>query len=84
MNKKEINFPFGIFARKAVTLSLKIKEGIYNPFFIEKDNRRANAKSLLGLLSLGVKEGEKVVLIGLCDEDIEKAEKIIKIIQEEF
>lgn len=31
--------------------------------WIEKESRRANAKSLLGILSLGISEGETVLLI---------------------
>jgi len=42
--------------------------------WIEKDERKANAKSLLGLLSLGIGEGDKVILTAE-GEDSEKAIK---------
>ncbi|MGI6778811.1 MAG: HPr family phosphocarrier protein [Acetivibrionales bacterium] len=40
--------------------------------WIEKDERKANAKSLLGLLSLGISNGTKVTVI-VEGEDEEKA-----------
>jgi phosphotransferase system HPr (HPr) family protein len=40
--------------------------------WIEKGERKANAKSLLGLLSLGISSGTKVVIIA-DGEDEEKA-----------
>ena len=56
MNKKEITFPFCLFSRRAVMMPQAVQEIITKPFFIEKNNRRVRAKSLLGLLSLGIKE----------------------------
>jgi phosphotransferase system HPr (HPr) family protein len=40
--------------------------------WVEKGERRANAKSLLGLLSLGIGHGAKIVIIA-DGEDEEKA-----------
>jgi len=40
--------------------------------FIEKDNRKANAKSLLGLLALGITPGSSIRLIAQ-GEDEDKA-----------
>lgn len=37
--------------------------GYESSIWIEKDGRRANAKSLLGILSLSVSKGEKIQLI---------------------
>lgn len=84
MIKKEIILPFHLLARRAVELSIKTKDNINSPFFIQKDNRRANAKSLLGILSLSAREGEKILLISEKEEDINKMEEIIKLIKEEF
>ena len=55
-----------------------VQEIITKPFFIEKNNRRVSAKSLLGLLSLGIKENDKVILVSADKEDIYKMEEIIK------
>ena len=84
MIKKEIIFPFYLISRRAVALAQKVQEITKRPFFIEKNERRANAKSLLGLLSLGVKENDKVFLISDDEEGLVKVEEVIKNLQEEL
>lgn len=84
MIKKEIIFPFYLISRRAVILAQRIQEITKRPFFIEKNERRVNAKSLLGLLSLGVKENDKVLLISDDEDGLIEVEEIIKILQEEL
>jgi phosphocarrier protein len=84
MIKKEIIFPFYLISRRAVALAQKVQEITKRPLFIEKSERRANAKSLLGLLSLGVKENDKVLLISDDEEGLIKVEEVIKNLQEEL
>jgi phosphocarrier protein len=84
MIKKEIIFPFYLISRRAVALAQKAQEITKRPFFIEKGERRVNAKSLLGLLSLGVKENDKVFLISDDEDGLIKVEEVIKNLQEEL
>jgi phosphotransferase system HPr (HPr) family protein len=84
MFKKEIIFPFYLMNRRAVALAQRIQEATKRPFFIEKNERRVNAKSLLGLLSLGVKENDKVLLISDYEDELVKMEEVIKNLQEEL
>ena len=84
MIKKEIIFPFYLISRRAVALAQKVQEITKRPFFIEKSERRVNAKSLLGLLSLGVKENDKVFLISDDEDGLVKVEEVIKNLQEEL
>lgn len=54
----------------------------YKPsIFIEKDSRRANAKSLLGVLSLGIVGGDVITLI-VEDKDEKEAIEAQKAIEE--
>jgi phosphocarrier protein len=53
---------FGLESKVAARLIQKAS-GYASNIWIEKDSRRANAKSLLGILSLSVSKGEKVLLI---------------------
>ena len=54
----------------------------YKPsIFIEKENRRANAKSLLGVLSLGIVGGDSVTLI-IEDKDEKEAAEAKKALEE--
>jgi phosphocarrier protein len=53
----------GLHARPATFLIQKANE-FESSVWLEKDERRVNAKSLLGVLSLGVGKGEKISIIG--------------------
>lgn len=82
MIKREIIFPFYLMSRRAVALAQRVQETTKRPFLIEKDERRVNAKSLLGLLSLGVKENDKVFLISDDEDALIQVEEVIKNLQE--
>lgn len=82
MIKREIIFPFYLISRRAVTLAQRVQETTKRPFLIEKDERRVNAKSLLGLLSLGIKENDKVFLISDDEDALIQVEEVIKNLQE--
>lgn len=43
---------------KAVAMLIQISSGFNASIYITKDGRRANAKSLLGVLSLGISDGD--------------------------
>ena len=68
-----INNQVGLHARPATFFIQKANE-FKSSIWIEKDERRVNAKSLLGVLSLGVVKGTSVsiiaeVLAALVDAD---------------
>ena len=48
---------------KHAALFIQKESNYKSSIWVEKDERRANAKSLLGLLSLGLGNGTKVMLI---------------------
>lgn len=52
----------GLHARPATFFIQKANE-FKSLIFIEKDERRVNAKSLLGVLSLGIEEGTKIKIL---------------------
>jgi phosphotransferase system HPr (HPr) family protein len=47
---------------KAVAMLIQISSGFNASIYISKDGRRANAKSLLGVLSLGISDGDHLVI----------------------
>ncbi|MBQ8974203.1 MAG: HPr family phosphocarrier protein, partial [Oscillospiraceae bacterium] len=53
----------GLHARPATFLIQKANE-FKSSIWIESDDRKVNAKSLLGVLSLGIGQGESVNIIG--------------------
>lgn len=60
------------FDSKSAAMFIQKASNYISSIWIEKDERKANAKSLLGLLALGVGPGAKVTLIAN-GEDEEKA-----------
>lgn len=80
---KELTFPFDLSGRTAILFEQEIQNTLKNTVQLEKFNRRVNAKSLLGILSLGIKKGDTVSVF-YQDEDFRVIEKIINSLQEEL
>lgn len=57
-----VTSPVGLHARPAANL-VQAARGFRAEIFLEKGGRRANAKSLLSVLALGVKAGEQVAVL---------------------
>ena len=58
-----INIEVGLHARPATFFIQKANE-FQSSVWVEKDERRVNAKGLLGVLSLGIVKGTEITLIG--------------------
>jgi len=65
-----IDFKIGIHGRPAALLIQKIKEYKDVDVTIQKNGKSANAKSLMGLLSLGINQGSKITVTA-CGENEE-------------
>ena len=64
-----VNNQVGLYARPATFFIQKANE-FNSSIWMEKDERRVNAKSLLGVLSLGVVQGTEInILADGADED---------------
>ncbi|HOQ37246.1 MAG TPA: HPr family phosphocarrier protein [Acetivibrio sp.] len=77
MVKKEITITTktGLGAKPAA-LFIQKASNYKSSIWIEKGERKANAKSLLGLLALGVDCGSKIVLIAEGDDEKEAVEEL--------
>jgi phosphocarrier protein len=62
MQEVAINNEVGLHARPATFFIQKANE-FKSSIWVEKDERRVNAKSLLGVLSLGITKGTVVTLM---------------------
>ena len=71
IKKVKINSKYGLQSKTAAVFIHKASN-YKSSIWVEKDERKANAKSLLGLLSLGIGEGDVVILTAE-GEDAEKA-----------
>ncbi|MGM9538841.1 MAG: HPr family phosphocarrier protein [Candidatus Onthomonas sp.] len=67
-----VNNQVGLYARPATFFIQKANE-FKSSIWMEKDERRVNAKSLLGVLSLGVVQGTEITLIA---DGVDEAEAI--------
>ncbi len=70
----------GLHARPATFFIQKANE-FKSSIWVEKEERRANAKSLLGVLSLGIMGGTQIrIIAGGTDEKeaVEALEKLVK------
>ena len=73
----------GLHARPA-TFFIQKANCYKSTILIEKDDRKVNAKSLLGVLSLGVMKGTSVTLVADGADENEAMESIVELIDSGF
>ena len=78
-----INNQVGLHARPATFFIQKANE-FKSSIWVEKEERRVNAKSLLGVLSLGIVKGTSVKLIADGADEEEAIETLSNLIAADF
>ena len=78
-----INNQVGLHARPATFFIQKANE-FKSTVWIEKDERRVNAKSLLGVLSLGIVKGMTVNIVADGVDEVQATETLAELIDREF
>jgi len=73
----------GLHARPATFLIQKANE-FKSSIWIEKDDRRVNAKSLLGVLSLGVAQGATITIIADGVDEVNAVNTLCELIDSDF
>lgn len=73
----------GLHARPATFFIQKANE-FTSSIWVEKDDRRVNAKSLLGVLSLGITKGMAITLIADGVDENEALDALVDLIQNGF
>ena len=73
----------GLHARPATYFILKANE-FKSGIWVEKEERRVNAKSLLGVLSLGIVKGTNIALIADGSDEKEAVDALVSLIQNNF
>lgn len=69
---------------KPAALFIQKASNYKSTIWIEKDERKANAKSLLGLLSLGVGNGTKIVLSAEGEDEVKAVDELLKYLSREI
>ncbi len=78
-----INNQVGLHARPATFFIQKANE-FKSTIWVEKDDRRVNAKSLLGVLSLGIVKGTAINIIADGVDEAEAVDTLTDLIDREF
>ena len=83
MAKKEMTITnnIGLHARPA-TFFIQKANSFKSSIWIEKDDRKVNAKSLLGVLSLGIAKGMVVTLIADGQDENAAVKCLVDLVQE--
>ena len=74
-----VNNKVGLFARPATFFIQKANE-FKSSIWVEKDDRRVNAKSLLGVLSMGIMDGSTISLIADGVDEAEALDALAKLV----
>ena len=85
MIKKEVTITnnIGLHARPA-TFFIQKANSFKSSIWIEKDDRKVNAKSLLGVLSLGIAKGMTVTLIADGQDEGRAIDGLVELVQTGF
>ena len=78
-----INNQVGLHARPATFFIQKANE-FKCSIWVEKEERRVNGKSLLGVLSLGIVKGTTVSIIADGADEKEAVEKLAELVNSDF
>ena len=73
----------GLHARPATFFIQKANE-FKSSIWVEKEERRVNAKSLLGVLSLGVVQGTEINIVGDGVDEQEAVDELVRLVQSNF
>ena len=73
----------GLHARPATFFIQKANE-FKSSIWVEKDERRVNAKSLLGVLSLGIVGGTKIRIIADGNDDKAAVDSLVDLVESGF
>lgn len=83
MKEVTVNNQVGLHARPATFFIQKANE-FKASIWVEKDERRVNAKSLLGVLSLGVVKGTTISLIADGTDEQEAVDALVELFSNNF
>lgn len=78
-----VNNAVGLHARPA-TFFIQRANSFKSSIWVEKDDRRVNAKSLLGVLSLGIVKGTTISIVADGTDEEEAVKTLVDIIESNF
>ncbi|AEE90893.1 MAG: HPr family phosphocarrier protein [Tepidanaerobacter acetatoxydans] len=73
----------GLHARPAA-LFVQTANKFKSEVFIEKDGKKVNAKSIMGVMSLAVSQGTQITISAQGEDEKEAVEKLVELIESKF
>ena len=73
----------GLHARPATFFIQKANE-FKSGIWVEKEDRRVNAKSLLGVLSMGITQGTEITIVAEGPDEVVAADSLAELISSNF
>lgn len=70
----------GLHARPAA-LFVQTAGRFLSDITVEKDNKKVNAKSIMGIMALGVSQGEEIIITARGEDEKEAIETLIDLVQ---
>ena len=83
LKEVEVQNQVGLHARPATFFIQKANE-FKSTIWVEKDERRVNAKSLLGVLSLGIVGGTTIKIIADGADETKAVDSLVELIESGF
>ena len=83
MKEVVIQNQVGLHARPATFFIQKANE-YKSSIWVEKDSRRVNAKSLLGVLSLGITKGLSITIIAEGTDEAQAVTDLVELVSSNF
>ncbi len=83
MKEVVIQNQVGLHARPATFFIQKANE-YKSSIWVEKDSRRVNAKSLLGVLSLGITQGLSITIVAEGSDEEQAVNDLVELISSNF
>ena len=78
-----VNNAAGLHARPATFFIQKANE-FKSTIWVEKEERKVNAKSLLGVLSLGIVKGTEITIIADGPDEMDAVAAIVSLVETNF
>ena len=83
MKEVAVQNPIGLHARPATFFIQKANE-FKASIWVEKDERKVNAKSLIGVLSLGITKGTEITVMGDGPDEEDAVGTLVELIESNF
>ena len=78
-----VTVPVGLHARPAMYFSQKAGQ-FHSNIWIEHEGQRLNGKSILGILSLGISQGDTITIIAEGKDEETAVNKLVALVKSDF